>query len=420
MRKYPLWLALLAAGCGGAPRPAPERPIPEEIIEMDGIAITVVGDGKEGGNPVTEAFDALTLFEGARKAFDEGRYDEAERGYAKLLELFPEGRLVPPALYNRGLALEALRQYAQAAANFRRYAQLADNLKDRRDGEFRWGHNLVRTGDHPSAVSLYTRLLEAADLGPADRAEAYLRRGTSLLNLGQYGEAERDLKASLEQAGLAYDNVLDGNELAAEVHFRRAEIYERLCGNVRLKLPVEKMKEDLADKARFFRQAQHAYIDALNVRNPYWATASGLKLGELYENFYRDVLTAEVPSDFAEQERRFYFQELRGRLRPLLQASLDIYEKNVAMSERIGADNEWVAETERRLERLRALLVEAKAAEAEVKAGVLPSGGSSPESAPGAGPGPTPSPTPPPPPSESPAPPPEPAEPSTTVEGATG
>jgi tetratricopeptide (TPR) repeat protein len=420
MRNAPILLALLVAGCGARPATAPEKPIPEEIIEMDGIAITVV-EGGGGGNPVTEAFDALTLFEGARKAFDEGRYDEAERGYGWLLELFPEGRLVPPALYNRGLALEALRQYAQAAAAFRRYAQIAGSLGDQRDGEFRWGHNLVRTGDHPSAVALYTRLLEAADLGPADRAEAYLRRGTSLLNLAKYGEAERDLKASLEQANLAYDNVLDGNELAAEVHFRRAEIYERLCADVRLKLPVEKMKEDLADKARFFRQAQHAYIDALNVRNPYWASASGLKLGELYENFYRDVLTAEVPADFGDEERRFYFQELRGRLRPLLQASLEIYEKNVAMSERIGADNEWVAETERRLERLRALLVEAKAAEAEIKAGVLPSGGTSPESAPGAGPGPAAPPEPPPAPAPAAPPPSEPApEPSTTVEGATG
>lgn len=417
MRTLTTLLALLAAGCGARPTPAPTPVVPEEVIEMDGIAITVV-DGDDGA-PVTEAFDALTLFETARKAFDEGRFDEAERHYGKLLELFPDGRLVPPSLYNRGLSLEALRQYGQAAAHFRRYVQLATSLKDQRDGEFRWGHNLVRTGDHPTAVDLYGRLLEAPDLGPADRAEAYLRRGTSLMNLQRYGEAERDLKAALEQAHLAYEGLFDGNELVAEVNFRRAEIYERLCLGVKLKLPVEKMKGDLNDKAKYFRQSQHAYIDALNVRNPYWATASGLKLGELYENFYRDVLNAEVPPTFEPEMRRFYFQELRGRLKPLLETSLTIYEKNMAMSERIGADNEWVTETERRLERLRALLVDVKAAEA-ADAAALPSGGRPPETAPGAAPGPNPGAGPPPVPSPASETPPAEEEPSTLVEGATG
>ena len=43
---------------------------------------------------------------------------------------------------------------------------------------------------------------------------------------------------------------------------------------VRLKLPVESMKGDLAAKVRFFRQAQQSFIDALNVRHSYWARQS--------------------------------------------------------------------------------------------------------------------------------------------------
>lgn len=362
-----LW-ALGAAGCGGrrATRPE-EQPVPEQVIEMDGIAVTVVGE--KDGDPVVEAIDALTLFETARQHFEEGRYAESEQAYGRLIELFPEGRLVAPALYNRGLAFEELGQYGQAAAHFRRYAQLATTLKDRRDGEFRWGHNLVRTGDYPTAISLYDRLLAAPDLGPADRAEAYLRRGTAYLGLRRFGEAERDLKQSLEQAALAYDGVLDGNELAAEAHFRRGEIYERLFEDVPLRLPVERMESDLADKVKFFRQAQHSFIDALSVRHPYWASAAGLKLGELYEKFYRHILSAEIPPDFDPEMRRLYFQVLKERLRPLLERSLTIYEKNISMSQRIGADNEWTAQTEERLERLRSLLIDsagpAEADEAE-------------------------------------------------------
>jgi tetratricopeptide (TPR) repeat protein len=415
-----LIFVVLLAGCGGRPAPAPESQpaVPTQVIDMEGMAITVVGE--KDGTPVTDAIDALALFEEAKKAYDAGRFEEAERGYARVLELFPDGKLVGPALYNRGLALESLRQYGQAAACFRRYVQLAQSLKDQRDGQFRWGANLVKTGDYPTAIDLYTQLLDAADLGPADRAECYLRRGTAYLEMARYGEAEHDLKQSLEQASLAYEGVLDGNELAAEANFRRAEIYERLCAGVHLKLPVESMQGDLHDKAKYFRQAQHSYIDVLGVRNPYWATAAGLKLGELYESFYRDVLSAEVPPDFTPEMRKIYFRQLRDKLRPLLEESLAIYEKNIAMSQRVGADNEWVQETDRRLARLRALLLDANA-NADGPPGGLPSGGGPPEAqapVPATG-------TPPPPPAPESAPAPEstPAptsapseEPSTTVE----
>lgn len=379
-------VALLAA-CGARPAAGPgvgDRP--PEVVEMQPVVIeSQTGDD---GNITTEAYDAEMLFQQARGAFDGHRFDEAERLYGKLLERFPQSDLSVTAIYNRGLCLEHLKQYGQAAAHFRRYSQIATTLKDKRDGEFRWGYNLVQTGDFPMALDLYTRLLIETDLSPADRAECYLRRGIALLRLSRYGEAEKDLRRSLDQAAQAYQDELMNNELAAEAHFRRGEIYQRMCREVTLKLPVESMKDDLAEKARFFRQSQASFIDALNVRHSYWATAAGLKLGELYEDFYTDILSAEVPPDFDKDTKRFYFVELRKKLVPLLEQSLSIYEKNITMSERIGAQNEWVKETETRLSRLRSLIEAthredaAEALEAAAKAGATPPSAGAPAPAP--------------------------------------
>ncbi|MGK0359923.1 MAG: hypothetical protein ACI9U2_002229, partial [Bradymonadia bacterium] len=92
---------------------------------------------------------------------------------------------------------------------------------------------------------------------------------------------------------------------------------------------------------------------------------AGLRLGEIYEQFYRDVLLAEAPN-LTVAERRYYQVELRRQLLPLLEESLIIYETNITMSERIGAQNEWVEETEVRVARLRALIEEnAKAAKSD-------------------------------------------------------
>lgn len=348
--------ASLLAACG-ARAPRTDAPVAGESIEMEAMVVAAI---EEDGRQVVEAYDAQQLFEDGKNAFDRQDFDACDRTYRRLIELFPDSLYIPFALYNRGLCLERLGQFQQAAAAFRRYAQIATDLRDRRDGEFRWGYNLVRTGENATAVHLYTRLLEAEDIGPADRAECHLRRGTALLNLGRFGEAEKDLKQSMDRVREAYEGHVEGNELFAEAHFRRGEIYQRLSHKVPLKLPIAKMKNELGEKVRFFKQARDSYIDALNVQHSHWQPAALLKLGELYEQFYLDVLGAEVPADFSRDEKYYYLIELKKLLQPILEQSLAIYEKNITMSERIGIQNEWVVETERRIERLRSLIEESE------------------------------------------------------------
>jgi tetratricopeptide (TPR) repeat protein len=342
--------ALLALGCGARPVGPKPAPPPEVELEMEAVLV----EAEAGGS--IAVFDAEGLFNDGKAAFERQDFEACEAHYAKLLDRFPTSKYAFYALYNRGLCLEELRLYGQAAAHFRRHAQLATELGDRRDGEFRMGANLVRTKNYSEALHLYDRLLGGDDLEPADRAECHLRRAIARSHLKQPGRADRDLRAAESYIRQAYSPHLQGNDLLAEVHFHRGDIYQRLSQNVPLTLPLKKMKGNLADKVRFFRQAQASFIDALNVRNSYWATASGLRLGTLYEGFYRDVLSADVPADFDKQTRAYYLYELRKELLPLLEQSLAIYEKNITMSERIGARNEWVDETESRVAKLRSLI----------------------------------------------------------------
>ena len=352
-RHLKLWIWVLLIGCGGAQR---KEDAGTTTVEMEPMVVELsVG---EDGKTSMKAFDAQQLFEAGEAAFQAKRYDECDRQYTQLLERFPKSRYVHATLYNRGLCLEEMGQHALAGRHLQRHADLATTLADRRDGEFRWGYNLVKTGDFPRALGLYERLLGETDLNPLDRAECLLRQGIAQAGITRLGLAEKSLEAAIEQVKLGTDGLTRGNDTLAEVHFVRGEIYQRLSHEVPLKLPIEQMEGDFADKTRFFRKSQRSYLDALNVQHPYWATAAGLKLGELYEAFYRDVLSAQVPKDFDEKTTIFYVAELRKKLQPLLEHSLSIYERNMSMSQRIGADNEWVKETESRLERLRELIEE--------------------------------------------------------------
>lgn len=360
----------LLSGCGSRVQRSETPPEPQ-VMEFEGIVLEVTGS--EDGNPVTTAFDQKELFEKGHAHLQKEEWAEAEQHFAKILEYFPEGRYASAALYNRGLCLEALKRYSEAAALFRRYTQLAKDPEDRLDGEYHWGYNLVQSGDHPTAIQLFDRLLSDAALGARDRAEAHLRRGTAFLALRRNGEAERDFKKALEFVEQATEGFTRGSDIFAEAYFRRGELYQNLFTDVPLRLPVERMRADLKEKVRFFRQSQSSYIDALNAHHPYWATAAGMKLGVLYEEFYRHILQAEVPPGFDKDTQRFYLLELKKQLRPLVEQALTIYEKNITMSQRIGASNEWVEETETRMARLRSLLEETHR---EAQADASASGGS--------------------------------------------
>ena len=341
-------------GCGGQPkqRTAP----PKQILDMEPILLEY--DGSAQGNQKIKAYDAESLFQTGKAGFEGNEFKVCADAYGALIERFPKSRYAHSAFYNRGLCLESLKLHAEAAEHFLIHAQRAKTLDDRRDGQFRLGFNLVKMGDFPGAIDLYDELLKAQDLTPLDLAECRLRRAMAYAGLNRPGDAEADLSRVAILIKQATGGLSEGNEILAEAQFRRGEIYQNLAHGVPLALPMESMEKDLAEKVRFFRQSQRGYLAALNVRNQYWGTAAGLKLGELYEQFYDDVLGAEVPDDFDEQTRKFYVLELRKQLQPLLEHSLSIYEKNMSMSARLGADNEWVVETERRLTKLRTLIAE--------------------------------------------------------------
>jgi hypothetical protein len=117
------------------------------------------------------------------------------------------------------------------------------------------------------------------------------------------------------------------------------------------------METDLEDKAQLFMQAQTASIRTMRLGNPHWSTAAGYNIGKMYEDFYTHVLAAEVPGDLTAEEQAIYFAELRKKIRPLMERAMQIYEKNIIMSERFGVDNDFTQHSQRSLERLKSYIV---------------------------------------------------------------
>ncbi len=105
------------------------------------------------------------------------------------------------------------------------------------------------------------------------------------------------------------------------------------------------MAKDMDDKARLLLSAQRQYIETIKMGNPQWASASGYQVGSLYEEFYDSFVHAPIPPELlgeANQEKReVYYEELRKKIRILLEKSLHTHEQNLMMLERLGVQNEW-------------------------------------------------------------------------------
>jgi hypothetical protein len=105
------------------------------------------------------------------------------------------------------------------------------------------------------------------------------------------------------------------------------------------------MVTDLEEKCRLLLVAQRAYIDAMKLGNPQWASASGYQVASLYEELYEALIRAPIPADLTTEEsvekREVYYEELRKRIRVLLEKSLRWNEQNLLMIERLGIQNEW-------------------------------------------------------------------------------
>ena len=116
------------------------------------------------------------------------------------------------------------------------------------------------------------------------------------------------------------------------------------------------MKRDLTDKSHFFLKSQSAFLRCIRLRQSYWAVAAGFQLGKLYEDFYDHMMASEIPKDMSADDQGIYFDELKRYIRPLVVRAIDVYERNIGMSDRLGEHGEWAKKTQERLDRMRAIL----------------------------------------------------------------
>ena len=327
-----------------------------QTVEMEPLHFTVV-TGRDGAS--VEALDPESLFTEGNKAFEAQEYEVAARKYGVVVDHFPDTRWYVVAAFNAGLSLERAGRHDEAIGRFRAHIDEVSGSKDAQDALFRVAacHEALAQWDAMYRVGEDLLVPHYKDMGAGDRLAAHAVRGRAAEGRGQLALAERDYRKALElyQHNLEQRG-LDKSPYVSLAQYRIGEIYRELFASIRFKLPLERMARDLEDKSNFFLMAQSAFLRALRLQHPEWATMAGFRLGALYETMYEDMMGAEVPDDLTSEEIDIYYEALREKVRPLLVRAIDIYERNIRLGQRMGNRDGWVAKTEASLARLREVL----------------------------------------------------------------
>jgi tetratricopeptide (TPR) repeat protein len=337
-------LAFLAACAGKTKNDVTVGPPPVEHIEMDPIKISAV-KGPDGVH--LETYDVAELFEHAGKALAEKRYDDAIAGYEMLLKEFagnPKYQL--PSLYNAGLAHQGKKDWAKAAEAFKKMMALAPDAPDTKDGMFQLGATYAEMGNWPTSATTFAQILERKDLTADDKIEALGRRGFAQFQLKDLDTAERTFSSALYFfRSIEREERLQTDFYLGLVKYHLGQIPHERFRAIPLRLPERQMAKDMDDKARLLLSAQRQYIDTIKMGNPQWASASGYQVGSLYEEFYDSFIHAPIPPELIgegnREKREIYYEELRKKIRILLEKSLRTHEQNLLMLERLGVQNEW-------------------------------------------------------------------------------
>jgi len=304
-----------------------------------------------------QTMDPELLFNDGAEAFKAGDFDQAARFFSVVCERFPDSSFGPPALFNLGLARLRHGRPADAATAFRRFLEKFPGEGDIEQVRLRLAEALLESGDWAAAESVLGAMMVAAAPRPAVELEIRAGLARALRKQGRLKESMDQVDAAMQ----VYDRHLvdpdiKGNFHAAMASFEGGEVWHDLFASIKFILPKDRMEKDLSDKGTMFIKAQAGYMRTVRVGNIFWASKAGVRIGQLYEEFYDDIMKAEVPPELDDHQLGQYMAELRRQARPLLSKSIELYERNMKVARSYGAKDEWFADMKARLDRLKELL----------------------------------------------------------------
>lgn len=232
--------------------------------------------------------------------------------YMKIVDNHPNSKLASKALFNVGLCYENMEKWELARGTFKRYTLTQFTEKDNDE------------------------LIEAMyKIGEMYNKEGKLTHAATAWNntVKKYIELKKKLEAA-------------DSYIPAKAQFMVGEIKNKEFENIKIGKPYEKA---LIKIKTGFNQVLQAYTAAAKFRVAEWSTCALYKLGQLHENMAGILLQFPVDNNLTEAQIQEYQLKLTT---PFKQKAYNLYKQNVNTAKKSNIENDWVQESQKRMEAL--------------------------------------------------------------------
>jgi tetratricopeptide (TPR) repeat protein len=367
----PLWaISLLALACAHArigpvvsDRPETHPPKEDRVIRFLPILVHVT--------PADVALSELNdeeLFAIGQNAMAAGDNQKALTHFEYLIETHPDSKHRSASLNFAGLMHERMKDYTKALDRFTEAAKAYGPTQEGAEAQFKMADEYFFLGDYDAASAQLEPLASATYLSGAKQMEARSKRGVVLFNAGRLDEAEKIFRTAIDEMKEGMKDDYRDGYLPSQAQFYLAEILRSRFLDQKIdtvKGTKDEISEHLNAKAQTLLSAQAHYILCIRIGHPEWATASGYRIGELYQSFYEDLMNAAPPKELDADAVPFYRDELHKQLRNVVRKAIDAYEKTLDAAERVGATNPFIQQTRDQLDKMKTLMLNEKATATE-------------------------------------------------------
>jgi putative Holliday junction resolvase len=361
----------LFAGCAttGAKVSGPELSAAQEAFTDQDLIVLAEPSGPDA----LQIYDSELLYLRAVDLMSGGAHEEAIFYFEKLIREFPKSEYVMPARYNLGNCFLKLRESDRAMESMTLYLELlpADATpQDRADAIFRQGHIYAQKKEYETMAKLFDKAVKEMIPTPM-RIEAKVNAGIGYFMLEQDELAfERFTNARQSYMDAPRKDRIEAKYHAAQSLFYLAELKRKVFTDYDLVMPSsqelktsggsmeEILIKQLSQKCTYLMNAQRAYVRTIRDGHAGWAAAAGYKVGTLYESLYDNLENLPLPDDLTEEEKDVYEEMVKEKIAVLLRKAVRIWEMNMRMALRSGAENVWVERTSISIARIKTYISE--------------------------------------------------------------
>jgi TolA-binding protein len=308
------------------------------IVDLDIIRITASSRGV-GGEPDLDHVSTADLFKQATDAAKAGDTERAISLYRRLVSEFPESKYAPVSLFNIAAIYDGRSDLPATIATLRELVKAYPDARESVDGHLYIAALQADHAQFANALVTIDEIVARTQLTYADRIEAFARRGYILIELHRFEEAQTALETAVSEWRKA-PKIEDPYYIAMASYYR-GELAHRKFAEAPVRLPDERMIEDLEAKRVLAVQAYDRWKESLGFKQAYWATASGYQMSQIFVELWEAHVKAPYPDRVDVATRPKYVDEVHDRVREHLEKALEGHRMNVELAKAFGVETTW-------------------------------------------------------------------------------